>query len=281
MIKRIRKNIPVPIKGIIKYLIKCCQKSHLKSLLVYSTSNKKIGNRIQKIYREFYPISILEDLQRFGGKSDGGYLIPDTSNIRYSGLISPGVGDSLSFESDFQAAVSKVILIDGSVNEPANLPLNYVFYQKFLQSDSSKNIQGVTLKEVLDSEFVNQKNLVLQMDIEGNEYEVLEEITTDNLLRFSLILIEFHFIEKILKHEGFSEIKLILDKLKKNFYLVHTHPNNAGGYFLYRFKKYPRVLETTWVIKQAVTPIDKVKKLPHSLDQINDKLSMNLHYPRF
>ena len=59
--------------------------------------------------------------------------------------------------------------------------------------DSGSNRQVFTTLETAISEFVNQKNLVLQMDIEGNEYEVLEEITTDNLLRFSLILIEFHF----------------------------------------------------------------------------------------
>lgn len=280
MIKKIRKITPIPMKGLIKYSINCCKKSHLKSLLGYTLSNKNVGNQIKMIYKEFYPISILEDLLRFGGKSDGGYLIPTTKNTKYSGLISPGVGDSLSFESDFQDFVSKIILIDGSVNKPTNLPLNYVFYQKFLLGNSSRNIQEVTLKEILDIEFFNQNNLVLQMDIEGNEYEVLKEITTDNLLRFSLILIEFHFIEKILKQEGFSEIKSILDKLKKNFYLVHTHPNNAGRYFLHRFKKYPRVLETTWAIKQSVTPIDKITKLPHSLDQINDKLSVNLHYPK-
>jgi hypothetical protein len=78
-----------------------------------------------------------------------------------------------------------------------------------------------------------------------------------------------------------QKMSIAISRLKKDFLIIHTHPNNAGGFFLRKFKKLPKVVETTWVRKSLVGEVHGQAKLPHPLDRRNDTLIEDLSYPHF
>ena len=68
------------------------------------------------------------------------------------------------------------------------------------------------------------------MDIEGYEWDVIENIDIDTLSHFSQIVLEMHwFLSKDLKPSGLeNKILFSLDKLNATHQLVHIHGNNAS-----------------------------------------------------
>lgn len=227
------------------------------------------------------PAKIVPELVRIGGSQDGSYLVPDI-DIEFDGVISPGVGGSFSFETAIVGEKTKVLLIDGTVEKPNGLPNNFVFLRKMLGVSNRDVIDVVSLESLIEEYFLNSNSLVLQMDIEGGEYEVLDSVTEKDLSPFALVLVEFHQLQMLDFDERWNQkMSISISKLKKDFLIIHTHPNNAGGFFLRRFKKLPKVVETTWVRKSLVGEVHGQAKLPHPLDRRNDTLIEDLSYPHF
>jgi hypothetical protein len=227
----------------------------------------------------FQPKKTTCELKRVGGYKDGGYLIPDIIH-EYDGLISPGIGDSVSFEMDFVGGVIKAVLIDATVPKPRDLPRNMIYLGKMLSSASSEIDYQISLQDVRNQFFPNSKSLALQMDIEGSEYEILTRMSPRDFYGIDLILIEFHNLHKM-TGQGHRDNPLVasLKVLSEVFQLVHTHPNNAGGFSLFRFRVMPKVVETTWVSKHLVSICDGVVGLPHKHDVPNDPLIWDLKCP--
>ena len=108
------------------------------------------------------------NLIRIGPNGDGGYLIPDIiKNI--DACFSPGVGKIHGFENDLLKKGIKVFMADKTVSKPNLKFTNYDFLKKNLGSFNDE--ETITLDQWIYEKGVN-KNLLLQMDIEGSEYEV-------------------------------------------------------------------------------------------------------------
>jgi hypothetical protein len=264
-------------KSQIKYCLLLFSLLHLKSFrndYVYDFS-------LRKLFEKLYPVATDIELLRFGGDSDGSYIVP-LLDFGYDGVVSPGVGQSFEFEKAIAGNDCRVVLIDGTVDQPENLPPGFVFLQKMLGSSTNPERNQISIKEVTNQYFPTSRSLVLQMDIEGGEYEVLNSINEDDLIPFATILVEFHHLHKL--YEGLSwnsEIKRAIQIFDRDFILIHTHPNNAGGFFLWKFRKLPKVVETTWVRRSLVGEVHGQAKLPHPLDRRNDTLLEDLSYPHF
>lgn len=77
------------------------------------------------------PISTNHDLIRIGGKSDGGYLVPDDlENIEI--CFSPGVSKISDFKSDLASRGIKCFMADYSVDAPPVQNELFHFEKKFL-----------------------------------------------------------------------------------------------------------------------------------------------------
>lgn len=139
-------------------------------------------------------------------------------------------------------------LNDATVDEPAGLPNILILLSKMLGGKSGPDGVFVNLQDVRREYFPTSKSLALQMDIEGAEYEVLGSMTRDDLDGMDLLLIEFHNFHKMLRiPTATNPVISSLALLKKDFYSIHAHPNNAGGFFVNRLKVLPKVVETTWI----------------------------------
>lgn len=210
------------------------------------------------------PIQTEHELIRMGPKSDGGYLLPnDLENIGM--CVSPGTGNATGFETDLLRYQIHSFLIDKDESgRPEILPEKSIFLKKFVSGFDSE--ESVSLNTLVEMSGTN-RDLILQMDIEGHEYNALNSISRINLDRFRIIVIEFHYsFDWIFKHNWDWQYKQIFSKLLKNHSVVHTHPNNAGGYFYYSGIKYPNLMEITLLRRDRIKKFGGYVYENHELD---------------
>ena len=208
------------------------------------------------------------ELIRVGPDGDGGYLLPDIlKNISY--CFSAGVGEISKFEKHLSRNFKiKSFMADASVNSPPEYDDNFIFIKKYLGSKTYGEYISLSdwLKESIGND---QKQKILQMDIEGSEYEVLTYESAETLSKFSLILVEFHGLQNLYNRNFLKMISAIFQKIYMNFSICHVHPNNASGFYGLNNIKIPSCLEVTFVRNDLLPNIKKAEKinLPHPLDQ--------------
>ena len=238
-------------------------------------------NNVMNFISDFQLNYISTDLIRVGGDFDGGYLLPNIlDNIDY--CFSAGVGDTSKFEKDLSNNYNiKSFMIDGSVNSPSIDDKNFFFFKKYLSSKTKDEF--ITLSDWI-LKYLPEKNkkIILQMDIEGAEYEVLAFEPNITLTKFSILIVEFHKLENISNPIFYKMINSIFNKLYQNFKICHTHPNNFSGIYKFKNIEIPSSIEVTFIRNDLV---DNVKSnneifLPHDLDQKNIKNIKKIDMPK-
>jgi len=236
---------------------------------------------INSKYNFLKPFKV-KKLVRLGRNFDGGYLVCGDTLQNCENLITLGVGDDISFERDFEKKInSKTIqLYDYTVNNGLFLKIilkyfrrlitfrtrvnnftysirNYINYLKFLRKKNvilrkfrvvknKKYYNDVSLKSIFKK--INSNNNLLKMDIEGGEYQLVEDIIIYNL-KIKMLIIEFHHINK--NKKLFTES---IKKLKKKFDIIHIHANN------YKFKKNSEDIFDSLEITMVNKKINKYRK---------------------
>ena len=232
----------------------------------WSIAKNLSHEKMEKISSLISPQETNFELVRIGGENDGGYLLPnDFSNL--SACYSPGVGDSAEFELSISQKGIKCFLADASVNKSPIENENIHFDKIFLGAKTNDN--KITLRDWIDKYSKNTDDLILQMDIEGDEYEVLEKTSVETLSRFRIMIIEFLRTHLILTKNGYRKMIRSLEKIHKNFIPVHLHNNNARPFITFNNYLIPRVFELTFIRRDRVKHFRPVKFLPHHLDQPN------------
>lgn len=219
-------------------------------------------------------------LVRLGGWADGGYLVPDDFR-GISACFSPGVSNIANFEKDLiDRYAIKSHLADYSVESPPRGLKNASFEKKFIGACfSNKTLtlaQWVNKYENTD----HSLDLILQMDIEGDEYEVLLSTPIDVLRRFRMMAIEFHNIEGYAHQNFFKIAAATFSKLLSSHYPVHIHPNNCCGVVTLCGVQMPRVLEITFIRKDRCVLKGFRTDFPHALDRPNMEDRPDLPLPR-
>lgn len=187
------------------------------------------------------------ELTRVGSEYDGGYLMipPRTTDAE---VISLGVGDNLDFEiSLIQRNFSNSVLcFDGSIEELPEKKSGIFFESKFVKSFPGDNC--VTLQEITNRLKADEK--ILKIDIEGDEWSVLETLNETTLSDFSQIIGEFHGIASCTTQEGLDQRIKVLKKLHNHFFLINAHPNNWSTYRVVKGVPLVDVIELTFVSKK-------------------------------
>ena len=207
------------------------------------------------------------NLIRVGSKNDGGYLIPDIlSEIDY--CFSPGVGNKYEFEKELRKKNIDLFLVDGSVEKDDIKIDKFNFLKKNLSSKD--NDEEITLENWVNNNLSNSNsNLLLQMDIEGSEYEVINSTSLKCLKSFKILIIEFHYFEKLTNRLNYNIFLNCIKKILENFEIAHIHPNNCNGTFNLFDEKIPTAIEVTFLRKDLCKKKENVKTLPHKYDQKN------------
>jgi hypothetical protein len=250
-------------------------KSGLLELGIYTTKRTEIRD-VLCLIEKLQPQQCGKELIRIGSKTDGGYLIPDDlAGIEY--CFSPGVNTVSDFENHLADLGIKSFLADYSVDGPAVPRPEFVFDKKFLGSSDREPF--MTLASWKERYLKNYTaDLILQMDIEGWEYEVIFS-TPDSLLdQFRIMVIEFHYLDRHFDPFVFSLFSSCIEKILQHFHVAHIHPNNIGQTFKVGELEVPQVMEFTFFNKRRVASIKPQKVFPHKLD-IDNTVSAAVKLP--
>jgi hypothetical protein len=262
--------------------------------------------KLDKKYNFLRPIKN-NNLGRVGRSEDGGYVVDTSVLKKFDNLISFGLGSDWSFELDFikKKINAKVHVYDHTTDIFIYIkPLikcfkRFITYRKKYKDLSERFLQlinyvsFINLKNVLFfrekitypikikkkesdiekafSRISPQINLILKIDIEGSEYEIIDEIIKYSE-RIEMLILEFHSLDE--KEESFtSSIK----KLQNKFDIIHVHGNNHCAKSL---SGLPIAIEVT-LLSKKYTPekIEYICDFPlKDLDFPNNSLKKDLFF---
>jgi hypothetical protein len=213
----IRKKMSNNTKGIKTY-------SNMELLKLMTLNDKALYEGAQRclyknpddelcIYQFLCPKKVQgKTLILLGDKLDGSYVIlDDFENIKIAYSI--GIFTLVQFDKALADRGIDVYMYDHTIDK---LPYeNDKFHWKKigLGANSTKENNLQTLEEMMkENGHLQEKNMILKIDIEYNEWNSLNDISENVLCKFKYILVEFHFWK--------NEQKLYYDVLKK---LHKTH----------------------------------------------------------
>jgi len=241
----------------------------------------------------FKPYKInFNSLKRIGPRQDGGYVIHKDAIKLTKYILTFGLSDDWEFEKNFIKFKPnvKVIAYDHTVTNDfwikrffkdifhffllKKLRLKKIFdifkYLDYLWFFSKhthyKKKIGNLNKEINLYKIFNKKfdkgSVFLKVDIEGDEYKILDQIKKYSAF-INTLIIEFHDIHKI------NNIKKFKNFIKKNkLKLIHIHANN---YSFQTKNGIPPYLELTFINKEIIKCSNQFSNLDYPIE--------NLDYP--
>lgn len=222
---------------------------------------------VATLVQRLRPVAPGIDLRRLGPAGDGGYLVPDDLD----GIVacfSPGVSTISGFEEDCAALGMQVFLADASVQSPAVSHERFVFTRKYVGATSSDLF--MTMDEWVEASLAEKESdLLLQIDIEGAEYETFLSMSPGLLQRFRIIVAEFHGMHSLWSRPFHRLGATTFDKILQTHTCVHLHPNNCCGSVRNAGIELPRVMEFTFLRSDRVLSRRPATTFPHPLDSDN------------
>lgn len=246
------------------------------------------------ILPEFFRPFEVPELVRLGRDFDGGYLVDERSVKNADCLVSIGIYDDWSFEKDFKSkSQSPIIAVDATTSrwlfirrywreslksflkelvgrknrdDPRRHKVLLKDYGEFFRNDNRhvrKYVAGVRdSKHITIDDIVNGllpkdcSRFFLKIDIEGDEYGILDDIRAVSG-RLTGLVMEFHDVPRRI-----DEISGFLARLPLS--LCHVHCNNYGGV---SDRGLPEAIELSFTPHEVGGA--RVEALPDALDQPN------------
>lgn len=224
-------------------------------------------DKVKSLIDSLHPLSCDKELIRLGPKGDGGYLLPnDLEEIE--ACFSPGVASVSGFEKDCADIGMKVFLSDKSVEQPAEAHKNFNFTKKYI--GATTNDDFMTMDSWIATALpMSQSDLLLQIDIEGYEYEVFLSISDQSMRRFRIIVAEFHQLKQLWNGPFFNLAARAFEKILQTHTCVHIHPNNYYGSFKKKGIEIPKLMEFTFLRNDRIVNPSHQSVFPHPLDYDN------------
>lgn len=240
----------------------------------YYLARRVTNSELDYLYKKISPVKIKEPLIRIGNAHDGGYvLVDDLSNV--NAVFSAGVGKVADFELFFAQREIDCYLADATVSFP---PLNHprITFEKILIGSDLRGIPYESIETwVTRHRPSTNQNLILQMDIEGSEYEALISTSQSTLQRFSQLSIEFHHLHDILNPLGYKSFLGLIDHLLLSHVIVHTHANNCCPPLIVQKRKWPSVIEITFARLDTINVLGHPDWDGHELAVDNSNVPQN------
>lgn len=240
----------------------------LRTSISVGVSPRELKESLQLIWPKASPAPLV----RIGGNGDGGYLVPDDLDD-IAACFSPGVAESADFELALADKGIRSFMADYSV-DGAPLKNDLFDFEKLYLATHNEIGKFVRLDDWISRKKQTKGDLVLQMDIEGNEWPILADLSAETLSRFRIIVLELHGMDNLMTNPlGIEIFNSVFRKLNDQFSVVHLHPNNCCGELHYQGVRIPRVLEVTLIRNDRYQKSTQVfdSTIPHALDVPNVK----------
>jgi hypothetical protein len=223
--------------------------------------------RIVALLEKLHPLASARPLLRLGPAGDGGYLVPDDL-AGIEACFSPGVGLISGFEKDCADRGLSVYLADRSVAHPGALHERFHFVRKYL--GVTTNDDFMTLDDWVAGAAVRaDSDLMLQIDIEGFEYEVLLGASDRLMRRLRVIVAEFHLLDQFWNEAFFGLAARAFEKILQTHACVHIHPNNSSPLLKKGGLAIPPLAEFTFLRRDRAFGPGHAAQFPHPLDGDN------------
>lgn len=207
------------------------------------------------------------------GEGDGSYVFCRELMDEFHNVLSYGIGndpEGVSFEQEI-GKTNRVIMFDPAIKNPPVEIHNGEFYQEALT-------KGNFWKHVKKHGNILTGRNILKMDVEGHEYEWLNDANMEILGDyFGQFAIEVHgLIEEIPNGWGVEEqvrraksqkslVKNFFKKLNSRFFLWHMHGNNHAP----RYVDFPDSLELTYINKGVVSQMGDIRTKPFPVEGLD------------
>ena len=233
-------------------------------------------NKLNNLLKKLSPVATDKNLIRIGSINDGGYIVPSVlEDIKY--CYSAGIGFNYDFEFELAKKGIKCFMADYSINE-IEKNSNLIFDKIFIRGNSYGKY--LTIEDWIQKKEVNPSvGSILKIDVEGDEYKILNSVNKDFFLKFKIIIIEFHNLHYLFNEKFFFSFHDIIEKIINNFYCVHVHPNNDVDFIKKKENiTIPPVMEFTFINKKNLKINNQKLFFPNKLDSDNnpDKRSIVL-----
>ena len=151
---------------------------------------------------------------RVGRKGDGGYVMIDDLAALELGQSALASITEISWDLELAERGVQVLLYDPTVqNIPTQHP-NIKFNQLGLGSSDTNDGAKRPLSDILEEEGIgNSGGMALKIDIEGDEWRALRDSPSEQLERFSQILLELHGMSDYSDHKNHINRMYVLKKL--------------------------------------------------------------------
>lgn len=232
------------------------------------SSPRNIGLRLRIFifFRLLRPTHTGWNLIRLGSSGDGGYLVPNDID-GMTQLFSPGVSDQTGFDLEMAARGISCFLADPVL--PKSLPTHPRIQFKQLALGDGQN-GTITLKHWGEQNRLESGNAILQMDIEGAEWQVLRS-AGEYIRHFRIMIIELHDIHHLVSGwRQFLRALIPILHIRMAFDVVHAHQNNVPPTANLQGHIVPKVIEITLHRRSRRREKPSAACLPNSLDRPND-----------
>ena len=177
------------------------------------------------LFQLLQPVALANcDLKRFGEVNDGGYILCGNllGDVRaaYSYGISGYDGWGCQVSTELKVRTHQYDCFDTRLPKPCpggdtEFHPECVAPKSFTESERIFDSMASQFKKNRDG----GKQLVVKMDIEGAEWDSLEQASDETLDQIDQLAIEMHYVEN-------PQYIRVVQRLKERFHVAHLHFNN-------------------------------------------------------
>lgn len=204
--------------------------------------------------------------RRYGSTNDGGYVcVDDLAGI--DTILSIGVEQNAEWDLAIAEQGPAVHQFDHSIERaPAEHPRVTWHRRKIVpmpDGDGTQTVAGLVARHDRGGA---RLNMMMKIDIEHDEWPVLDATPGATLARFSQIVGEFHGFDFVTDQTLMPQMHRVLEKLREDFALVHVHANNHCGIANTAGLMIPFVLELTFANRHVYEIAETSELFPGPLD---------------
>lgn len=238
----------------------------LDPIVLHATGKEQYFREIKDLLRVKHVISDNKYI-RVGRMNDGGYVMLDDFN-KDMRAYSFGISDDISWDKEMvERCGLEVFMYDHTIKGLPEYNKNFHYLKMGISSEDDVEKHLLSMNSILTNNGdIDNKNLILKMDVEGAEYDFLCNTPSEIIDNFKQIVIEFHNITKMKNKEKLFES---LNKLNETHQIVWIHGNNCDFSEIDDGIVVPNAVEALYLNRRYYEFEDKEVYFPWEIDQSN------------
>ncbi len=224
-----------------------------------------VQRRLLALGRSLAPVAALGMTKcRVGHASDGGYvMLDDLSRVGFA--LSLGVGSEMTWDTEMADRGITVHQFDYTIDQPPATHKHIRFHRSRITPVGGGTDHSLQSAQSLG----DHQPCIVKMDIEGDEWAVLDAAGDGDFDQVTQMICEFHGFDCVTDTNWFERAERVLRRLEQCFCVVHVHGNNYGAYLTRGNVAFPEILEVTFANRHFYEVNPCVEVFPTALDAPN------------